>query len=318
MLTMLGWSSRAASRASLRNISTNCRSRERCGRIRLRQTSFSKPAAPAWRARYTSAIPPEAMRRTSLYLPIGVVIAHGDATARLYLLPEFHGARECRKNRAWEPDSAVSRSVLREVAQRVLHALQLSGERGGVRGMCAVSLPHRLKLSPRALHELRRGGDVRLGVIPREIRPQAVQLRDLSAGEPRERARAVHQGRGRATVTLLSGVPRPVAEQVEQPAIEGVLFVELGIGGRFLPGRNRNGTVRLVRRRQRRRAGREEASSLDHQQASLGGDAEAVLVALGGEPSDGRKQRQDEEPEHEPLECSSPSCRLLSHGAVRR
>src|SRR3989454_7763154 len=235
MLTMLGWSSRAASRASLRNISTNCRSRERCGRIRLRQTSFSKPAAPAWRARYTSAIPPEAMRRTSLYLPIGVVIAHGDATARLYLLPEFHGARECRKNRAWEPDSAVSRSVLREVAQRVLHALQLSGERGGVRGMCAVSLPHRLKLSPRALHELRRGGDVRLGVIPGEIRPQGVQLRDLSAGEARERAGAVHQRRGRAAVSLFSGVARPAAEQVEQPAIQGVLVVELGIGGGAFP-----------------------------------------------------------------------------------
>src|SRR2546428_7837788 len=94
MLTLLGGSSRAASRATLRTISRNCRSRERCGRIRLRQTGFSKPAAPAWRARYPSAIPPEAMRRTSLYLPIGVVIAHGDATARLYLLPEFHGGCE--------------------------------------------------------------------------------------------------------------------------------------------------------------------------------------------------------------------------------
>src|SRR5438045_2158154 len=215
MLTMFGWSSRAASRASFRNISTNCRSRARCGRIRFRQTSFSKPAAPAWRARYTSAIPPEAIRRRSLYLPSG-------------------------------------------------------------------------------------------GVIPGEIRPQGVQLRDLSAGESRERARAVHQRRGRAAVPLLSGVPRPIAEQVEQPAIEGVLIVELGIGRRFLPGRKRNGTVRLVRRRQRRRAGREETTSLDHQQASLGGDPEPVLVALRREPSDGGEQRQDQEPEHEALERSAP------------
>src|SRR5713226_8011023 len=74
MLTMLGWSSCAASRASLRNISTNCLSRATCGRIRFRQTSFSKPAAPACRARYTSAIPPEAISFTSLYLPSGVVI----------------------------------------------------------------------------------------------------------------------------------------------------------------------------------------------------------------------------------------------------
>src|SRR5438105_5203659 len=215
MLTMFGWSSRAASRASFRNISTNCRSRARCGRIRFRHTSFSKPAAPAWRARYTSAIPPEAIRRRSLYLPIGVVIAHGDATARLYLLPEFHGASECRKNRARQPDSVVSRSVLRQVAQRVLHPLQLSGERGGVRGMCAVSLPHRLQLSPRAFHELRGRSDVRLGIVPGEIRPQGIQLRDLSAGEAWERARTVHQRRGRAAVSLLSSVTRPAAEQIE-------------------------------------------------------------------------------------------------------
>src|SRR5207253_9171262 len=135
----------------------------------------------------------------------GLGIAHCDATSRLYLFPGFPCARWCRTSRARAPYSAVSRSVLLEVARRVLHALQLSGERGGVRGMCVVSLPHRLKLSPRALHELRRGGDVRLGVIPGEIRPQGVQLRDLSAGEARERAGAVHQRRGRAAVSLFSG-----------------------------------------------------------------------------------------------------------------
>src|SRR5882762_259794 len=91
MLTMFGWSRRAASRASLRNISTNCLSRARWGRIRLRQTSFSNPAAPAWRARYTSAMPPEAISRTSLYLPMGVVIAPCNATARPGGDLEFHG-----------------------------------------------------------------------------------------------------------------------------------------------------------------------------------------------------------------------------------
>ena len=67
--TMFGWSKVAASRASRRNISTNSRSSARWGSTSLRTTSFSNPWMPRARARYSSAIPPRASRRTSVKRP---------------------------------------------------------------------------------------------------------------------------------------------------------------------------------------------------------------------------------------------------------
>ena len=67
--TRLGWFSCAASLASPRNISTNCGSSARCGRMRLMTRSFSKPMGPSVLARNTSAIPPVASLRSSWYFP---------------------------------------------------------------------------------------------------------------------------------------------------------------------------------------------------------------------------------------------------------
>src|SRR6267143_3310267 len=160
-------------------------------------------------------MPPEAISRTSLYLPMGVVIAPCNATAR-------PGGRP-----------RISRAF-RQVAQGVLYALQLAGKRGRIDGVCAVSLPHRLQLAPGAVDELGGAGDVLLGVVPGEIRAQCGQLGDLRPGEPGQRVGAVHQRRGGAIVALLPRVPRPAPEQIEEPSIERVLLVELGVRGRPL------------------------------------------------------------------------------------
>jgi hypothetical protein len=67
--TRFGWFSCAASFASPRNISTNCGSSARWGRMRLMTSSFSKPIGPSVLARNTSAIPPVASFRSSWYFP---------------------------------------------------------------------------------------------------------------------------------------------------------------------------------------------------------------------------------------------------------
>ena len=46
-------------RASSRNMRTKSGLSDWCGRMRLSTTSFSKPSMPAWRARKTSAMPPD-------------------------------------------------------------------------------------------------------------------------------------------------------------------------------------------------------------------------------------------------------------------
>jgi hypothetical protein len=67
--TMFGWDSVAAMRASARSISMNARSWFIDGRIRLMTSSFSNPATLFWMARNSSAIPPVASLRMSVYLP---------------------------------------------------------------------------------------------------------------------------------------------------------------------------------------------------------------------------------------------------------
>src|SRR5437016_9316579 len=299
MLTMFGWSSRAANRASLRNISTNCLSRARWGRIRFRQTSFSNPAAPAWRARYTSAIPPEAISRTSLYLPMGVVIPPRNATAGAEAAPI-----------SW---------LLAEVVQGALNPFQLAGERGGVGRMCAVSRPHRLQLAARAVEQPGSGVDVALRVVPGQVRAQRGQLCHLRPGQPGQRAGAIDQRPGGAIVAPLPRVARPGGEQIEEPAIELVLVLELGVRGGLLARGDGEGGVDLVGRRQRGRSGGEEAAALDHQGAALGGGVEPALVPLRGEPTDRAQQGDDQHPEDEPLEPSSPARRgVVSHCAAPR
>src|SRR5580693_2105804 len=69
MWTTLGWDSWAASRASPRNILTKSGESARWGRMRLTATRRSKPSSPRCWARNTSAIPPRARRRSSMYWP---------------------------------------------------------------------------------------------------------------------------------------------------------------------------------------------------------------------------------------------------------
>src|SRR5207237_1262797 len=130
-----------------------------------------------------------------------------------------------------------------------LNAIQRSRLIRRVGGMCAISLPHRCQLAARALDELRRRRDVALSIVPGEVRPQDAELRDLGAGQTGKRAGPVDQCRGGASIALLSGVLGPVAEQIEQPAIERVLIVEFGLRRRLLPGRDGNRAVSLVRGR---------------------------------------------------------------------
>jgi hypothetical protein len=80
MRTMLGWSKRAAMRASSRNMETKSSDAERSGSTRLMTTSFSKPLMPRWLARKISAMPPCANFRSSWYLPNS---AWGGSTAEL-------------------------------------------------------------------------------------------------------------------------------------------------------------------------------------------------------------------------------------------
>src|SRR5919204_2123926 len=233
------------------------------------------------------------MSRTSLYLPMGVVIAHVDATARATVLPEFHGAWNRAGNprmyslKAWRRAALPVRQrlPLGEIAQRVLHTLQLARQGGGVGRMCAISLLHRLQFAARAFHELRRGGDVGLRVVPGQVRPQDAEVGDLGAGEPGKRAGAIDQRGGGAAIALLAGVLRPAPEQIKEPAVERVLIVELGLRRWFLARRDRDRRVRLVRRRHANGPDGKEASSLDQEEIALRQDAEVVLVALGGEPA---------------------------------
>jgi len=67
MWMMLLWLSWAASLASSMNMVTKSELSVRCGRIFLIATVFWKPSIPFMRAFQTSAMPPTAMRSSSVY-----------------------------------------------------------------------------------------------------------------------------------------------------------------------------------------------------------------------------------------------------------
>ncbi len=69
MWMMLLWLSWAASLASSMNMVTKSELSVRCGRIFLIATVFWKPSTPFMRAFQTSAMPPTAMRSSSVYCP---------------------------------------------------------------------------------------------------------------------------------------------------------------------------------------------------------------------------------------------------------
>src|SRR6185295_2630382 len=69
MWTMLGWVSWAASFASSMNMLTNSALSVMCEWMRLMATVFWNPSTPRMRAFHTSAMPPAAMRSSSVYWP---------------------------------------------------------------------------------------------------------------------------------------------------------------------------------------------------------------------------------------------------------
>src|SRR5438094_10107079 len=249
-------------------------------------------------------MPPLAMSLTSLYLPSGVVIRF-ERTLKA-TLPTMRFCRSVAAYRACgaEPLFGGRLEGLRDPAQavalfgRIERARTFSGDHG-------------LKTAHRGVEHLAGLLDVGGGFVPGEIGPQRGERAVLRAGEAGQRACSVDQRRGRVGVALLRRFFCPRRERVEQPAVDGVLIVELHLAGRLLAGGQRNGGVDLVARGDG--SGGEKAAVLDDQLAIPADDAVAPLVALGREPPDGAEQRRDHQPENGALQTAARLASFFGH-----